>query len=193
MSPLNPIKELRNRLDLTQQDLANLAGISQQGVLRYEQSLYEEPSDKLVDTLCTELALRGLSPTNDPELGEYLGSWSTPTDLRNSIIRRYQENRLQIQQDAAYLFRYSHPVTRFANEHPFETWRAKVLDSRSRMRFCILLAVHPSVVAEYEKGKRRYIPRSLREAHSNAGVGNNLLTDLDYAGSIFYDDLKHRR
>lgn len=189
---MNPIKELRNQLGLTQQDLANLAGISQQGVLRYEQSLYEEPSDKLVNTLVNTVSAHELS-LEGTELSQYSGPAPTPGDLRNAIIEAYTANRLEVQREAEYLFRHPHNVTRIGNQHPFETWRTKVLDSGSRMKFCILLAVHPSVVAEYEKGRRRYIPRSLREALLTAGVGNNLLSDLDYAGSLYYDDVRHRR
>lgn len=171
---MNPIKRIREEHGLTQEQLADLAGITQQGILRYEQSLYENPSPKVVDAL---LDLQ--EPGSDP------GS----PKARNVIIDAYKANRHQIQLSAARFFTYSHPITSHGWEHPFITWRTKSINDPSRMRFCILLAVHPSTVAEYEKGKRRYLPNQLRQALITAGVGNDTLERLDYAGAIWHDSV----
>jgi len=174
----NPIKELRTQLALTQTELADLSGISQQGVLRYEQSLYEEPSEKLVDAL-VEL--------------EYPRSPASQDTLRKWIIDRYKTDRVQIQQSAARLFQNPPLILINSHEHPFITWRSKCLGTSSRMKFCILLAVHPGTVAEYEKGRRRYMPRQLREALLNAAVGKGTLDRLDHAGALYYDDMRHKK
>lgn len=177
---MNPIKELRNQLNLTQSDLADLSGVSSQGILRYEQSLYEEPSSRIVDAL---VAIHAQITGSDPPPGE----------VRKWLIEQYRANRREIQINSSHLFRHPHDVITKPNEHPFVTWRTAVLDSPSRMRFCTLLAIHPSPLAEYEKGHRRYMPRMLTEALSTASVGKDLLERLNYAGSIYYDDIKHGR
>lgn len=181
---MNPIKQFRLQLGMTQTDLADLAGISQQGVLRYEQSLYEEPSSKLVTALAEAMDYAGITPEYDP-------SDPMTGHTRNLLIGLYKTNRLEIQREAARYFSKYYPVMSHGMEHPFITWRTHILGTSSRMKFCILLAVHPAVVAEYEKGKRPYMPALLKDALVAAGVGNELLGELDHAGSIYYDRVKH--
>lgn len=162
--PTNPIKKLRQELNLTQKALAEQAGISPTAVLRYEQGLYQEISPKITKVLEDD-----------------------------NLPKRYHLWRLVHQQSAEEYFKELPQLTIKPGEHPFETFR-KTVTSRavgkdSRVSFCILLAIHPSVVAEYEKAKQMHMPRLIQEALDTAGVPDTYINSLDQFGAIYYERL----
>ena len=158
----NPIKKLRQEQNLTQKALAEQAGISPTAVLRYEQGLYQEISPKITKALEDE-----------------------------TLPLRYRLWRLKHQQDAERYFKELPQLTIKPGEHPFETFRktitTRAVGKDSRVSFCILLAIHPSVVAEYEKGKQMHMPGLIREALNTAGVPGLYLNSLDQFGAIYHD------
>lgn len=170
MSEINPIRILRDRFYMTQRSLAEQAGMSPSAILRYEQGLYQEISEKICGVFKEKDSLDAY--IND--LPAYYRAWRTNYQYKAS--------------------KYTHPLPNLQvrpNEHPFITWR-KTLTTRavgkdSRISFCILLAVHPSVVLDYENAKQAHMPKLIRDALLNAEVPATHLDNLDQLGVIYYD------
>lgn len=162
---MNPFKKLREQHNITQETLARVAGVTTQSILRYEQGLYEKPSDKIVN------ALSSLTGAKPPVL-----------KLKYEIWRRFQQER------ASPIFVVIRPLQLKPGEHPFITFRTNQ-GYASRMAFCKLLAIHPSVVADYEKGRQKHMPRMIKQALINADCREEILTQLDQFGVIYYDRL----
>lgn len=163
---IHPFKALREHHNITQEQLANAAGTTSQSILRYEQGLYEKPSEKIID------ALVKLSGVAAPKL-----------------LLRYEYWRLAHQERAAPVFAANRPLLVKAGEHPFVTFRSS-LGYESRMAFCKLLAIHPSVVAEYEKGNQKHIPRMIKNALINGGCRRITVDQLDQFGVIYYERIR---
>lgn len=166
---------MRTLHGITQQQLADYAGISAQAVLRYEQGLYEEPSDKLVSAL--------VSLTQQTEVVEEV------VESSSQIIKEYHEFRVDTQYAARRYFSMAYitnsvPLTA-TNGHPFKTWRTNLLNSTSRMKFCKLLAINPAVVLEYERGSRAHMPPMIRTALTNAKCPISTIDTLDLLGARY--------
>lgn len=166
----NPIKQARQRFNITQRSLAEQAGISPTAVLRYEQGLYENISGKIFK------ALLDLDP-NDGMLRDLPALYRDWRNIHQSVASGYV-----------------HPLPNlqvYPQKHPFITWRETVtrraVGKDSRISFCILLAIHPSVVLHYEAGKQRHMPKLIQDALINAGVGADYIKSLDDLGAIYYD------
>ena len=173
MTPLypNPIKRLRIKHNMTQAGFAELAGMSPTALLRYEQGIYETPSEKIVN------AFHSLNDddSDDPFL----------------LSVQYHNWRMEVQKEAS---KYVNPLPSLAvlkDEHPFTTFRKAITTSAvgkdSRMSFCILLAIHPSVVLDYEKCKQPHMPALIHSALSNAGINEEYINSLDQLGVVYYE------
>lgn len=163
----NPLKTTRRLYGLTQTEVAELAGIGKNAVMRYEQGLYVEPSMKIINVLA---------------------AYGTP---QSDLVEDYKDWRDYHQKSAR---RYINPLPNLEvkpNEHPFTTWRKTVtrraVGKESAMSFCILLAVHNAVVLNYEKAGHKHIPNLLWNALANAGVSEPYLQNLDDLGAIYYE------
>lgn len=167
----NPIKVLRVKHNMTQAGLAQLAGITPTAVLRYEQGIYENPSESIINAFHTI----NDNDDDDPFVLPY----------------KYHEYRQWKQKAASKYFKQLPQLAVKPNEHPFVTFRKHVTQQAvgkdSRMSFCILLAIHPSVVLDYEKGKQPHIPALIRSALVNAAVGEAYLKGLDELGEFYYE------
>ena len=168
---INPIKTFRQLHNLTQRSLAEQAGMSPTAVLRYEQGLYQELSEKI----------SGVFTSLDEEAA--------------NLPEAYRTWRKAHQLEAK---RYINPLPNLmviSGEHPFTTWRRTVttraVGKDSRVSFCILLAIHPGVVLEYEKGKQRHMPHLIKEALINAGASETYVKSLDDLGAIYHDRLSN--
>jgi hypothetical protein len=165
---MNPIKELRRKHNLTQRSLAEQAGISPTAVLRYEQGLYEQISEKIVDALAE----------HEPNCRMY-------------IRASYLEWRFNHQKEATKYFNPLPALAVLSDEHPFVTFRRSIttraVGKDSRVSFCILLAIHPSVVLDYEAGKQEHMPNLIQQALANAGVSARYINSLDQLGGVYYD------
>lgn len=166
----NPLKEARLELNLTQSQLAGLADITPNALIKYEQGLYPEPSLKIITALV------------EAADGDLLYS----TRLFNS----YYDWRAQ-KVIAARLFFKQHRVVNGLNPtgglNPFICWRAHHLHIASRLEFCKLLVLHPAVVQKYEEGQMRHMPDSISNTLLAVGVGKDSIDFLDYLGERYYD------
>ncbi len=163
---LSPIKEVRQRHGISQIELASLADMSAQAVMRYEQSVYDKISLKLA---------QALADLEQCPVGE--------------IEVRYDLHRHEVQ---VYANLTITPPLRIAlGEHPFETFRKDVMRAKglkeSRMAFCILLAIHPAVVSEYDSGRTRQMPALIDRALNNAGMPYALIETLNTFGELWYE------
>lgn len=190
----NPVRLIRERNGYTQAEVANLAGITPQSVLRYEQGVYDNLSPNLSELLVS-LIISDPSPEfwrlrlgTDPT--EFLTS--DRSTLAEALSNGYTAYRRATQRQAAYLFDGAHPglIGSGIHHHPFIEFRTRVLKSGSRMLFCKTLAINPAVVAEYEKGRRAAMPPMITLALFNAGVSATLLTALKEAGSRYATSVK---
>lgn len=165
---MNPIKQARQARGLSQKDLAEHLGVSPHALLRYEQGLYEEIS---------------------PHILNYVSGLA---DLPIARIKNdYRIFRLETQQRAKSLF-YPLPVVRITpEEHPFTYFRRECMERRtgkdSRIGFCILLAMNPAVVLNYDKGKQGPMPALIKQALKNAEVYDNYIELLDTYGQLWHE------
>lgn len=167
----NPIKELRLERGMTQKELAELAGMTPHGLLRYEQGLYENLSNNLLTTISDHFGF-------------------TPED-HSLFIQQYDAFRLEIQRNASIYMDNPPPVQISPNHHPFETFRDHVtlraVGTKSRIRFCILLAVNPAVVLNYDKGKQGPMPSLISEALKTANLDERYLEMLNIYGQLWHE------
>jgi transcriptional regulator with XRE-family HTH domain len=164
----NPIKQLRESHNITQQQLATEASTSTLAVLRYEQGLYDEPSQKIVTALAV---LTDTPPT--------------------TLTQAYHEWRRDLRQENSIYFENPPPLSVRPDEHPFVTFRktitTRAVGKDSRMAFCILLAIHPSKVSEYEKGMQAHIPRLILDSLIDVGLKPYYIEGLDQLGVVYHD------
>jgi hypothetical protein len=133
-------------------------------VMRYEQGLYLNPSKKL---------------TNYLEVSE----------------TAYQAWRTIHQESARIYFKpFPRPSLDFG-QHPFvnlrQTISQRAVGTSSQMSFCVLLALHPSTVAEYEKGHLIKLPSAIRVALYNAGLSESQINELDELGRWYNERSGH--
>lgn len=163
---ISPIKEIRLRHGISQKGMAQLADMSPQAVMRYEQGVYDNLSNKLADAL----ALLD----------------SRPVDEVHSL---YAQGREEVQVSAN--FTNVPPLKIIRGVHPFWTFREDVMLQRglepSRIAFCILLAIHPATVAEYDNGRVAHMPALIERALNNAGMDHEVLDTLKTFGELWYE------
>lgn len=174
---VNPLKRIRTSLGISQKKLAELAQVTPQSVLKYEQGLYQEPSANIITALLSEAEEQG-----------------TPFSL-TELYKDYADWRVTHQKAQQWIFDriYSLPIS--ADEHPFKTFRKKLYnpispEGYSVQGFAVLLALHPATVTEYDSGRVRHMPSIIREALERAGCRTNIISDLDEFGGFYYDS-KH--
>lgn len=154
MSSNNPLKQARLNLGLTQKELAFHLAMTPGAVLKYEQGLYEQPSQKLV---------------------EYLAYDDEEADL---LVLDYHSwrcrKRRSVNLPALGALSFSKDF------HPMETYRNSL--QKSPQGFCVMLCIHPGSYADYESGHLSNMPRSLSEALSDGGLSRVEITIIqDYA------------
>lgn len=168
---MNPIKQFRTERGMTQQELAEKAGMSAQAVLRYEQGLYEHLSAKLAQAI--------------------LGEQSWDIDTEGKLYADYAIFRMETQR-AAHKYLYPRVVLIIdEKKHPFKIFRETItlraVGRESQVAFCILLAIHPAVVADYSNGKMRTMPAMIKDALTIAGIDDDYLKSLEMFGETWYD------
>lgn len=163
----NIIKESRLALGVTQREVARLANMSPQAVMRYEQGLYENLSTKL----CSAVA--DMANLSEAEVEVYYASFRAET------------------QRAAIRFLRNPPPLQINETHPFRLFRegltSGAVGNKSRMAFCILLAVHPATVAQYDEGKVKHMPSLIRRALEVGELDATYLKSLMEFGEIWYE------
>lgn len=168
MKPSVPsIASLRREANLTQAELAKLAGVTRIAVLRYEQGIYSQLSEKLAKTL-----------------SDYHPDRPHPRTIHSLYAADRKANR-QVARNLLGVI----PVLRVSTDpcrSPFYNFRVDVMVgssyegdvSDSRMSFCNLLGLHPATVVDYERGLTRTMPAGIREALIEVGFSEEYVADL---------------
>lgn len=164
----NIIKTTREQRGITQREVARLAGMSPQGVMRYEQGLYENLSVKLRDAIVE------------------LTDWEP-----YKVDMLYHAFRVDTQIRAGQYLAEPPPIHFTETRTPFLNFRegltSGAVGTKSRMAFCILLAVHPATVQQYDEGKVKYMPALIKRALINGGLRGDYLKSLCEVGEIWYE------
>ena len=176
------LSALRREANLTQAELARLAGITRIAVLRYEQGIYSQLSEKLADTL-----------------SEVHPDRPHPRTI-HSLYAADRKARRQVARNLLGVL----PILRVSTDpcrSPFYNFRVDVMVgssyegdlsgspisgspisgspiSDSRMSFCNLLGLHPATVVDYERGLTRTMPAGIKEALIEVGFSEEYVTDL---------------
>lgn len=170
----NPLKEARLALNLTQSQLANLADVTPNALIKYEQGLYPEPSLKILTALVTAL--------------------DADSDYADTLTRAYYNWRVDKLIEAKVVFKFNtvikglHPT---GGVGPFLCWRLHHLHISSRLEFCKLLVLHPAVVQKYEEGQMRSMPVSLYATLLAVGLTADSVNYLSILGERYYDQTHH--
>lgn len=164
---MNPLKEARLAFNWTQNELAREANITPNALIKNEQGLYPEPSNKVV------LALGG----DQRMIADYKLWRLEHLDAACSFFTRHKEI-LGLQPSGGL--------------NPFICWRVHHLHIDSRLEFCKLLVLHPAVVQKYEQGEMRTMPESLYETLRRVGVSHDSVIYLNRLGESYYDRRKFK-
>lgn len=172
----NPLKLARLERNLTQKQLANLAGISQNAVVKYEHGLYQHPSDNIIS------AFFHYDLRHNKE--------KVFSNFRQELTLAYQVWRVkQIRQARHYLqkARYYGTTPRPVGLHPFADWRINYLTIDSQMELCKLLVLHPSILSQYEAGRTRSMPSEIKFALAHCDLPDITIEALEIEGEVFHD------
>lgn len=166
----NPLKALREILDLTQQELAASAQVTRQVVVLNEQGLYARPSPKLLGELSRRSLRRG-----------YFQDLVTPPDeitVESILFANYMTWVNDKRASNRHLFcRVDLSLSKPG--HRFSTLKNQVAGTNN-LQFCRALVYQPSLVREFEK--KRSGSQSLFSALREVGVS-------DYDRELLSDDL----
>lgn len=146
----SPIKVWRENLGLSQSKLAQLAQLSEETIIRYEQLLYTDLSPRLITALSDGM---GFATGRDKK---EIAKFMEQNYHRAQYIRRAETNW----QRGTVV----DPETAFELEfHPFIIWRESLGFDR-RMAFCRAACVSPPQLLSLETGSQSSIPKSFRLA-----------------------------
>lgn len=165
---MNPIKQARIERGMTQRELAVFAGMTPHALLRYEQGLYEQISPNLLSCLEWEFNIK-------------------PEDLKADYAKFRHDQQI------ACAEHMQHPprIQITAEKHPFTLFREgitrRAVGKDTRIGFCILLAINPAVVLNYDSGKQATMPHLIKDALLNAGLDEGYLKMLDNYGQIWFE------
>ena len=165
---MNPLKETRLHTGLTQKNLATNLGMTPHAILRYEQGLYEDLSPTLADYTAQVLEL-------------------TP----EATAQAYHDFQMARRQESAQYFEPWPRLVMDPRVHPFVLFRnditMRAVGKKTRVGFCILLAMNPAVLIQYENGVKRNLTPVMGRALKQAFVSAQHLEDLDSYGEIWCD------
>jgi DNA-binding XRE family transcriptional regulator len=164
----NPLKAARLSAGMTQKAIASATDMTPHAILRYEQGLYDQLSPKL-SLFCSEhLDL-------------------LPSEVE-AEYRLFQHNR---RRDSAGYFLPFPNLVMSPSEHPFVYFRnvitTRAVGKKTRIGFCVLLAMNPAVVLQYEKGRTAHLPLLMVGCLRDAGVPGDKIKDLDSYGEIWHE------
>jgi DNA-binding XRE family transcriptional regulator len=163
---MNPLKQTRLKVGQTQKAIAQATDMTPHAILRYEQGLYDNLSPKL-SLYCSH----------------HLDILPSEVELR---YRNFQLNR---RKESAQYFQPPPQLVMNAYEHPFVFYRnvitTRAVGKKTRIGFCVLLAMNPAVVLQYERGLQPGMPHLIAACLSDALVSAELILDLASYGEIW--------
>ena len=128
----NPLKTLRQRVELTQAELAGQAGVTRQVVVLAEQGLYHRPPAKVLEALTASCLRAGIDCGGVKSSGLITANYLVWVDQKRS--------------SNSHLF--SEIDTRLAKGNKFKYIKGHF---KSNLDFCRALVYQPSLIREFEK------------------------------------------
>jgi DNA-binding XRE family transcriptional regulator len=163
---MNPLKQTRLSAGMTQKAIAAATDMTPHAILRYEQGLYDQLSPKLSLFCSQHLDI-------------------LPSEVEN----QYHDFQITKRHNAAQFFMPPPQLVMNAHEHPFVFYRnvitLRAVGKKTRIGFCVLLAMNPAVVLQYEKGLAPKMPHLIVGCLNDAGVSGSLINDLSSYGEIW--------
>lgn len=177
----NPLKSERLSRNLTQKQLAKLAQISQNAIVKYEHGLYQHASSSIIHALYAWDLSHRLTTTHNYE------TFDKNLKVKYMVwrVKAVQEARPHLQKGRYYGV---HP--RPVGLHPMADWRTNYLFIDSQMEFCKLLVLHPSILAQYESGHTRSMPSEIKFALAHCDLPDITIEALEIEGEVFHDQLR---
>lgn len=152
----NIVREIRKRADITQKELANLAGLSTLFILRAEQFLHVELSKPL------SVALASIDPDNrsaeDISLVYFKGRL-LQLKFNSDMMTSSPYYRIRVSKAMNYAVDHSlnsdqAKASKDSHSHPFALFRTHLFTAfdlpTSQIKFCVFTGVHPTVIAALE-------------------------------------------
>lgn len=172
------MKTLRERANITQEHLAEIAGMTPLAIHRYEQYLYAQPSLQYIAALSSETGMPTKELTQMYKEGRASKIAASQARLRAINLNRIAERVIERRIPGKTL-------------HPFDLFYRTVLikldyEPPSEMAWCVLTCFHPGQMHRFMTvGKS--IPAVQREFLRGAGLSGRNITGLNSAIRNFHD------
>jgi transcriptional regulator with XRE-family HTH domain len=158
----HPLRLARLKAKLSQNELAQRAGVQRSAISAIEDGRTRQPTERLIATLASFL---DMSPD---ELSQEIQEWAD-RPLRPSL-RQSAQNLMLIP-----------PYTLAQYYRSFTQWRSEVAPSPTA--FASMLRINPAIVRDYENGKYKTLPDGLSgkmlEAFEPYGFSPDYLVALE--------------
>lgn len=187
--PRNPIKDLRESLGLTQKELAELAGVTTNLVLRNEQFVYAEPSAQILNAMHIEA---------------YNNDVLFPSSLEADYIKAREQLHREFTDDLVTSPFYDQHV-KYALDYAIDYWDAQsTVRSPIRMfreslfenyglpssaiKFSIYTGMHPGTLSDIETGKTDWNGAAALKhiLRSNLACSNRIIDTLGVVHDQFF-------
>lgn len=136
----HPLRLHRLRLKLSQQELANRAGVQRSAISAIEDGRTQQPTDRLISTIA------GILDVPKETLIEEIRSWLNKP-LKPSLSKAAQ-NLMVIP-----------PYVLGQYYSTFSSWRAEIAPTHTA--FASMLRLNPAIIRDYENGKLQRMPDGL--------------------------------
>lgn len=165
-SPVNPFKDIRNKANLSQYELARRAGVTKHAVLRLEQGMYTDP----LPTLLTF----------------FTGTFNVS---RTSLIRQYEEFQVQTRQNNARLLGDFTSLTPPVGTHPLTYLRERAGFNPTSLAKALCLS--QSTIGYFEKRpvNQHTVPEQLIIALHDADYSSDETDWLEHAYKVYRQQL----
>lgn len=130
----NPLKTLRQRVGLTQQEVATQAGVTRQVVVLAEQGLYHRPPARVLQTLTAACLRAGIDVGGTKSSGLITANYLVWVDQKRTCNSHLFQN-IDLRLAPVGRDKFDYIKKQFA----------------SNMEFCRALVYQPSLVREFEK------------------------------------------
>ena len=160
------IRDLRQSLGISQNELAIQSGVSRHSVIRLEQLCYPTPLPSIVSLLSDAIG-------------------TSEALIREAYLRDVTLNRMNTAQSVFNNHKLLHALARLSTtrplstKHPFQIWRESVCArnnniSISRIHFSKLTSIHPATVFKYETFKTGF-PHPIEVVFKELGMPPELI------------------
>jgi DNA-binding XRE family transcriptional regulator len=153
----NPVAEFREENSLTQEQLANYAGVTRQVVTKVEAGLFDYIPPSIMNVITAYRGAEGLASER-----EYI-QW-----IDQEVKALDKGIFPPVGKEAMYT---PIPIKTFID------WRYHI--SESVNGFCTLLKIQPIIISNYEKGKTQNLPEILKTRLRTAGLSEVYILELE--------------